>query len=136
MTTVLVSVVRASRMMVIFTASHEERFHRTPAVDAHSKISQKLLLPVHPSIAVYPGLGCGGSNVRSPDLPLPGNLLLRLFQGNIKVFSNQPKGTISPACPGSPSNWTNCLSYEAPSRHPSQMPKPPQLAQLNVVLKP
>lgn len=30
MTTVLVSVVRASRMMVIFTASHEERFHRTP----------------------------------------------------------------------------------------------------------
>lgn len=30
MTTVLVSVVRASRMMVIFTASQEERFHRTP----------------------------------------------------------------------------------------------------------
>lgn len=30
MTTVLVSVLRASRMMVIFTASHEERFHRTP----------------------------------------------------------------------------------------------------------
>lgn len=30
MTTVLVNVVRASRMMVIFTASQEERFHRTP----------------------------------------------------------------------------------------------------------
>lgn len=30
MTTVLVSVVRASRMMVIFTASHEDKFHRTP----------------------------------------------------------------------------------------------------------
>lgn len=30
MTTVLVSVVSASRMMVIFTASHEDRFQRTP----------------------------------------------------------------------------------------------------------
>ena len=30
MTTVLVSVLRASRMMVIFTASHDDRFHRTP----------------------------------------------------------------------------------------------------------
>ncbi|TNN45950.1 hypothetical protein EYF80_043831 [Liparis tanakae] len=31
MTTVLASVDRASRTMVIFTASHDERFHRTPA---------------------------------------------------------------------------------------------------------
>lgn len=30
-TTVLVSVDRASRMMVILTASHDDRFHRTPA---------------------------------------------------------------------------------------------------------
>lgn len=30
MTTVLVSVVSASRMMFIFTASHEDRFQRTP----------------------------------------------------------------------------------------------------------
>lgn len=36
MITVLVSVLRASRMMVIFTASQEERFHRTP-VGAGSK---------------------------------------------------------------------------------------------------
>lgn len=31
MTTVLVSVDSASRMMVIFTASHDDRFHSTPA---------------------------------------------------------------------------------------------------------
>lgn len=37
MTTVLISVVRASRMMVIFTASHDERFHRTPAGEGEQR---------------------------------------------------------------------------------------------------
>lgn len=38
MTTVLVSVVSASRMMVIFTASHEDRFQRTPERSEMSRI--------------------------------------------------------------------------------------------------
>lgn len=42
MTTVLVSVLRASRMMVIFTASHDERFHRTPG-EEKSKFLERFL---------------------------------------------------------------------------------------------
>jgi len=41
MTTVLVSVDRASRMMVIFTASHDERFHRTPAGGSGTRDGQR-----------------------------------------------------------------------------------------------
>lgn len=57
-TTVLVSVVSASRMMVIFTASHEDRFQRTPGgagpqISKINKNQSKLhldglkLLPIH-----------------------------------------------------------------------------------------
>lgn len=41
MTTVLVSVDSASRMMVILTASHEDRFHSTPARKEFSQWEQK-----------------------------------------------------------------------------------------------
>lgn len=41
MTTVLVSVDSASRMMVILTASHEDRFHSTPASEGWSQREPK-----------------------------------------------------------------------------------------------
>lgn len=46
MTMVLVSVVRASRMMVIFTASHDDRFHSTPVKGPDPYSSTVLILPI------------------------------------------------------------------------------------------
>ncbi|MED6255108.1 hypothetical protein ATANTOWER_004793 [Ataeniobius toweri] len=59
-------------------------------------------------------------------------------RGNPKAFPGQPRNIVTPACPGSssgPPHGGTCpehLTREASRRHSNQMPKPPQLAPLDV----
>ena len=72
-----------------------------------------------------------------PDFPLPGHFL-QLFRGDPKAFPGQLSNKVTPACPGSSSGSPHggtCQEHllrEASQGHPKQMPKPPQLAPLDV----
>ncbi|MED6242193.1 hypothetical protein ATANTOWER_001460 [Ataeniobius toweri] len=95
---------------------------------------------MHPSIVFHLSeVGSWGQQPkqRDPDFPPPSHLG-KLVQGNPKVLPGQPRNIVPPACPGSssgPPPGETCpehLTREASRRHPNQMPKPPQLASLDV----
>ncbi len=95
---------------------------------------------IHPSIFFrLSGAGSWGqqSKQRCPDFPLPRHFLL-LLRGVSEAFPCQSGDIIPPACPGSsqgsPPGGTcpEHLPKKASRRHLEQMPKPPQLAPLDV----
>jgi len=80
------------------------------------------------------GVGSRGQQIQhpAPSFPFPGRIS-QLWFGDPKAFLSQVGDVFPPpaprSAPGPPPRWT-CLvhlSREAPNRHPTQMPEPPQL---------
>ncbi|KAK3509598.1 hypothetical protein QTP70_006792 [Hemibagrus guttatus] len=87
----------------------------------------------------YPAAASRGQQSKQgcPDFPLPRHFL-QLFRRDPEAFPGQPRGIVSPACPGSsPGSLPGgaCpehLPRETSRRHPKQMPASPQLSPFDV----